>query len=94
MTMTAAMAQGFDRIQAARYAFLLAVPAIAGAGTLKTMDLVRVGGFEPSMLAGVLTAALSGYLAISFLVRLLARVGLAPYAVYCIGFGAAAWWLL
>ncbi len=46
------------------------------------------------MLAGVVTAAVSGYLAISFLVRLLARAGLAPYAVYCIVFGTLAWILL
>ena len=94
MTMTAAMAQGFERVQAARFAFLLAVPAIAGAGTLKGIDLVRSGGFEPEMLIGVLTAAVSGYFAISFLVRLLARVGLAPYAVYCLVFGSLAWWLV
>lgn len=94
MTMTAAMAQGYERVEAARFAFLLAVPAIAGAGLLKGIDLVRNGGFEPVMLAGVLTAAVSGYFAIAFLVRLLARAGLAPYAVYCIVFGVVAWILV
>ena len=94
MTMTAAIAQGFDRVEAARFAFLLAVPAIAGAGTLQAIDLIRSGGFEPAMLAGLVTAAVSGYFAIAFLVRLLARAGLAPYAVYCIVFGALAWILL
>jgi undecaprenyl-diphosphatase len=94
MTMTAAMAQGFERVQAARYAFLMAVPAITGAGVLKGIDLVRSGGFEPVMLVGVLTAAVSGYFAIAFLVRLLARAGLAPYAIYCLVFGSLAWWLV
>ena len=94
MTMTAAMAQGFDRIQAARYAFLLAVPAIGGAGLLKGLDLIDQGGFEPELLVGVLTAAISGYFAISFLVRLLARTGLAPFAVYCLVFGTVAWVLV
>ncbi|MCB2223740.1 MAG: undecaprenyl-diphosphate phosphatase [Actinobacteria bacterium] len=94
MTMTAAMAQGFERVQAARFAFLLAVPAIAGAGSLKAADLVRQGGFEPAMLAGVATAAVSGYFAIDVLIRLLGRYGLAPYAVYCIVFGSLAWWLV
>jgi undecaprenyl-diphosphatase len=93
MTMTVAMAQGFDRVQAARFAFLMAVPAISGAGILKGIDLVQSGGFEPEMLAGVLTAAVSGYFAISFLVRLLAKAGLAPYALYCLVFGTVAWWL-
>lgn len=94
MTMTAAMAQGFERVEAARFAFLMAVPAIAGAGTLKGIDLVRSGGFEPTMLVGVLTAAVSGYFAISFLVRLLGRAGLAPFAVYCLVFGTIAWLLV
>ncbi len=94
MTMTAAMAQGFERVEAARFAFLLAVPAIAGAGIFKGADLIRSGGFEPVVLTGVLTAAVSGYLAISFLVRLLGRVGLAPYAVYCLVFGSIALWLV
>ena len=94
MTMTAALAQGFGRVEAARFAFLLAVPAIAGAGTLQGIDLIRSGGFEPAMLAGLATAAVSGYFAIAFLVRLLARAGLAPYAVYCIVFGSLAWILL
>ncbi|MBU1227191.1 MAG: undecaprenyl-diphosphate phosphatase [Actinobacteria bacterium] len=94
MTMTAAMAQGFERVEAARFAFLMAVPAIAGAGTLEGIDLVRSGGFEPALLAGVLTAAVSGYLAISFLVRLLGRAGLAPFAIYCLVVGSLAWWLV
>lgn len=94
MTMTAAMAQGFERVEAARFAFLLAVPAIAGAGILKLTDLVGSGGFEAATLVGVATAAVSGYLAISVLVRLLGRYGLAPYAVYCLVFGGLAWWLV
>jgi len=94
MTMTAAMAQGYERVQAARFAFLLAVPAITGAGVLKGIELVRDGGFEVEMLVGVLTAAVSGYFAISFLVSLLARAGLAPYAVYCLVFGSLAWVLV
>ncbi|MCJ7725159.1 MAG: undecaprenyl-diphosphate phosphatase [Acidimicrobiia bacterium] len=94
MTMTAAVAQGFERVEAARFAFLLAVPAILGAGTLEGIDLVQTGGFEWQMLAGVLTAAVSGYLAISFLVRLLGRAGLAPFAVYCLVFGSIAWLLV
>jgi undecaprenyl-diphosphatase len=94
MTMTAAAAQGFERVEAARFAFLLAVPAIAGAGILKFADLLDSGGFRSEMLVGVATAAVSGYLAISLLIRLLGRYGLAPYAVYCIVFGALAWWLV
>jgi undecaprenyl-diphosphatase len=94
MTITAGLAQGLSRVEAARFSFLLGVPAIAGAGLIQGLDLIDRGGFEPELLAGVVTAALSGYLAIAFLVRLITRIGIAPYAAYCIAFGAVAYLLL
>jgi undecaprenyl-diphosphatase len=94
MTITAGLVQGFSRIEAARYAFLLGVPAIAGAGVIEGADLVRSGGFETSLLLGLGVAAVTGYFAIAGLVRLLAHHGLAPFVVYCIGFGAVALLLL
>jgi undecaprenyl-diphosphatase len=94
MTITASLAQGMTRVEAARFAFLLGIPAIAGAGLLEGKELIDRGGFEPSLLVGVAVAAVTGYAAISFLVRLIARVGIAPYAVYCIAFGAIAYLVL
>ncbi|MDX1690952.1 MAG: undecaprenyl-diphosphate phosphatase [Acidimicrobiia bacterium] len=94
MTITAGLTRGLDRLESARYAFLLAVPSIAGAGLLETLDLADAGGLEASVLVGVAVAALSGYLAIAGLVRLLASRGLAPFAVYCVGFGTVAWILV
>lgn len=93
-TIIAGLAQGFDRVQAARYAFLLGVPSIAGAGFLEGLDLIDRGGFEPSLLVGMAVAAITGYLAIGALVRMLGRMGLAPFAIYCIGFGAISWFLV
>jgi undecaprenyl-diphosphatase len=94
MTITAGIAQGFERVEAARFAFLLAIPSIAGAGFLEGLDLVSSGGFEAGLLVGVAVAALSGYAAIAVLLRLLTRVGLAPFAVYCLAFGTAAFFLV
>ena len=94
MTITAGMAQGMERVQAARYAFLLAIPSIAGAGFLEGLDLIRHGGFEPSVLVGVAVAAVTGYAAIRFLCQLLARAGMAPVAVYCLVAGAVAYILV
>jgi undecaprenyl-diphosphatase len=94
MTITAGMAQGLTRIEAARYGFLLAVPSIAGAGFLKGLDMVHDGTFEPVLLVGVVVAAVTGYLAIAVLIRLLGRVGMAPFALYCIAFGATAYLLV
>jgi undecaprenyl-diphosphatase len=94
MTITAALAQGLERVEAARYAFLLGVPAIAGAGVIEGIELADRGGFEWSLLVGMAVATVTGYLAIGGLVRLLGRSGLAPFAVYCIAFGTLAWFLV
>jgi len=94
MTITAGMAQGFERVEAARYAFLLAIPSIAGAGFLEGIDLVADGGFEAGVLVGMAVAAVSGYAAIAFLLRLLTKVGMAPFAAYCLVFGTAAFFLV
>lgn len=94
ITITAGLVQGLRRVEAARYAFLLGVPAIAGAGLLQGIELFDRGGFTPGLLAGLLVAAVTGYAAIGGLVRLLARRGLAPFAIYCIGFGVISWFLV
>jgi undecaprenyl-diphosphatase len=94
MTITAGLAQGFERVQAARYAFLLAVPSIAGAAVVEGWSLVDRGAFEAHLLVGMAVAAVTGYAAIAFLINLLARTGLAPFALYCIGFGTAAYFLV
>jgi len=84
MTITAGMAQGFSRVEAARYAFLLGLPAIGGAGLINLYRLVDSGSFEASVLVGVVTSAVSGWFAISFLVRLLKARTMAPFAIYCV----------
>ena len=94
MTITAGLVQGFGRVEAARYAFLLGVPSIAGAGLLKGIDLIDRGGFEAGLLVGLAVAAVSGYFAIGGLVALLGRAGLTPFAVYCVGFGIVSWFLV
>lgn len=94
MTITAGLAQGLGRVEAARYAFLLAVPSIAGAALLEGLQLVDRGGFRAELFLGMGVAAVTGYLAIAFLVKLLTRIGLAPFAGYCIVFGTASYFLL
>jgi len=89
MSITAGVAQGLERIQAARYAFLLGVPAIAGAGLLSMVDLISEGtGITASILVGTLVAGVAGYFAIALLIRILTQVGLAPFGIYCVVFGA------
>lgn len=94
MTITAGMAQGISRLDAARYAFLLGLPAIGGSGLINLYRLVDTGTFEAEVLVGVLTAAVSGWFAIAFLVRLLRARSMAPFAIYCVVAGIASYLLV
>ncbi|MDK1019259.1 MAG: undecaprenyl-diphosphate phosphatase [Actinomycetota bacterium] len=91
MTISAGLSRGMDRAESARFAFLLGIPVIAGAGLLGIVDVLRSGESIPATVwIGVLVAGLSGYAAISILLRLLGRVGLAPFGLYCVTFGTFA----
>lgn len=88
-TITAGMLRGMDRAEAARFAFLLGIPVIAGAGLLQMLEVISAGESIPvEVWVGMITAGLTGYAAIAVLLRLLTRVGLAPFGIYCIAFGA------
>ncbi|MDP9495399.1 MAG: undecaprenyl-diphosphate phosphatase [Actinomycetota bacterium] len=77
-----------EPLEAARYSFLLGIPAITGAGLLELYRVSDAGGFEPVLLLGVLVAGITGYLAIAWLMASLKRFGLLPFAIYCVVLGA------
>jgi len=91
-TMAAAMALGLGRLPAARFSFLLSIPAILGASLKETVALIRSDapldieftsfalGFAASFAVGTLT--------LRALMRLLVRVGLLPFVPYLILLGA------
>jgi undecaprenyl-diphosphatase len=86
-TITGGMLRGLDRPAAARFAFLLSVPIMLAAGGYETFDLLRsehvASSLLPSILIGILTAAIVGYLAIRWLLGFLARRPLYVFAIYC-----------
>ncbi len=86
ITMTAGILSGLTREQAARFSFLLAMPIIAGSALgvlIKGFDMQAVG--TAPLVIGMVTAFLSGLLAIRFLLSIISRVGLKPFAYYRIG---------
>ncbi len=90
ITMTAARALGFERPEAARFAFLLGIPAIAGAGVLKLGDAVATG--EPVTFSMFLTAILTFFVAlgtITVLMKLVRHMSFLPFAVYRVLLGVA-----
>jgi undecaprenyl-diphosphatase len=74
ITIAAGLARGFKREAAARFAFLMGIPIIAGAGLWKARHVVtgEAGDVDVAVLAaGVLAAFVSGWLAIGFMLRYL-----------------------
>jgi undecaprenyl-diphosphatase len=83
ITMTAARFMGFERADAARFSFLLGIPAIAAAGAFTALELVQLGEPIPTdaLWAAVLTffAALA---AIALLMALVKHIGFFIFMVY------------
>lgn len=84
-TIAAGMFIGLRRDLAARYSFLLSIPAISGAFLLK-LDDVHASGMQLGPLAvGFVSAAVSGYLALRVLLRLVDRGDFGRFAWYLWG---------
>jgi undecaprenyl-diphosphatase len=82
ITISAGLFQGVSRATAARFSFLLSIPAILGAGILKLDELSGATETPAELLAGTVAAAVSGFLAVSFLIRLLRTRTLWPFIWY------------
>lgn len=90
-TITGGLARGLDRAPAARFSFLLGIPAIAGAGLLALLDLFASADLAdqlPSLGATFVVSAVVGFLCIHFLLTWLRQHRLYPFAIYCAAFGA------
>jgi undecaprenyl-diphosphatase len=84
-TITVGLFLGLRREEAARFSFLMSVPIIAGAGSLKLSEAVSEGmGLSDAILfgAGFLSSAVVGYLAIRFLLNFLTDHSLRAFAYY------------
>ena len=91
MTIGAGLARGAGREAAARFAFLLSIPAILGATAVELPDLLAAGieGSVP-VLVGTAAAALSGYAAIRLFLGFLRERSLRPFAYYTWAVGLVA----
>lgn len=85
-TIVCALLLGFRRSDAARFSFLLGIPAIAGAGLFELKDAAAGPGAVP-LIIGTATAAVSGYASIAWLLRFLGSHTMTSFAVYRIALG-------
>ncbi len=87
MTIAAGMGRRLVPTEAARFSFLLGIPAIAAGGLSQALDLSGSGGLGSEVWVATAVAAASGYAAIAIMMRLLDRIGLGPFAWYCFALG-------
>jgi undecaprenyl-diphosphatase len=84
-TLTAALFLNLDREEAARYSFLLGVPAIALAGFKELYELHKAGldlhGWS-ILIVGLIVASISAFVAIWGLLRILERFSAWPFVIY------------
>ena len=88
-TITAGRALHFTREDAAVFSFLMSMPIIAAAAVLKMPQAIREQGFSAPIIVGVLASAVSGWLAISFLLRIVTKHSYGAFALYRILLGVA-----
>ncbi len=92
-TITACLLCGLDRTFAVKYSFILSIPAILGATVLELGD-VSAGGLTVSTmliyLAGMIASALTGYVCIRSLLKLVRNRKFKYFAYYCFAAGLLA----
>jgi undecaprenyl-diphosphatase len=89
-TIAGGMIRGFDRPEAARFAFLMSAPILLAAGAYQSWQVIAMPGthaFLPYLVTGFVTSAFVGWLAIKWLIGFLSRHSLYVFAVYCAGAG-------
>ena len=85
ITIAAGLARGLKREAAARFAFLMGIPIIAGAGVWKARNVVAGEAGEVDIVvlaAGVIAAFISGWLAIGFMLRYLRNHSMGIFIAY------------
>ena len=89
-TMTAGLFSNLDRATAARFSFLLGIPAITLAGLVELKDLIEAGIDSSQtivIIAGLISSAIFSYLAIAWLIKFLQRRSTWVFVWYRIAFG-------
>ena len=85
-TILGGVSAGLNKTRAARFSFLMSAPAILGSLLMEGKDALEDGSFDsielfPS-LVGIVVAAVTGFLAIRFMLRMISRISLSWFSLY------------
>jgi undecaprenyl-diphosphatase len=86
-TITAGRALQFTREGAAVFSFLMSMPIIAAAAILKVPHVLKTEGLSTPLVVGVVASAISGWLAITVLLRFVVNRSYGVFAVYRVVLG-------
>ena len=83
ITITAALALGYDRNSAARFSFLLAIPIISLSGGYQALQLMAETSVPwLEIVFGTLVSGVTAYLCIHYFLRLVDKIGMLPFVIY------------
>ena len=95
LTITMARFLGYNRIAAARFSLLLAIPAILGASILKGIELAQAQDVTLSIDVAIVTTIsfTTAFASISIMMKWLNKAGFMPFVIYrvILGIGLLAW---
>jgi undecaprenyl-diphosphatase len=88
-TIAAGLAMGYQRVAAAKYAFLLAIPAVVGSGFFKLADIAddRVEPAWGAIALATIVSFVIGYAVIAWLLRYVSTHNFLPFVIYRIALG-------
>lgn len=93
-TLAGSLIRGLDREFALKFSFLMSIPAILGAAVKDGYDLLKLGSFAGigvelwPLLAGMIAAAVSGYIAVKFMLKKVSKINLKTFSLYVFVIGA------
>ena len=92
-TILGGVLSGLDKKKAASFSFMMSAPAILGSLIMEGKDALEEGLFASlqivPVLVGILVAAVSGYLALRFMLKIISTVPLSRFAIYLALIGIA-----
>ena len=93
LTIAGALMRGLNREFALKFSFLMSIPVILGAAAKDVYDIVKAGsGLEEGveflpLIVGMAAAAVSGYLAIRFMLKVFSKVSFRMFSYYVFALG-------
>lgn len=90
LTISGALLRNLDREFAAKFSFLLSIPAILGAAVFQAKDIIDAGGavISAPVAAGTIAAAIAGYFSVRFMILLVKEGSMKLFSYYVFAIGA------